>query len=108
MSDVVHVLLSSPCICFFLWCILRIRLVSSYSTYITFYESTLHYEFPLGTRSFQRLKNQTRPLPFPPRSRLEVFCSLLIQSLHLVYILTVGSALLNLTVRTPALERCPI
>ena len=52
----------------------------------------INYEFPLGTRSFQRLKNQTRPLPFSPRSRLEVFCSLLIQSLHLV--LTVGSALI--------------
>ena len=50
------------------------------------------YEFPLGTRSFQRLKNQTRPFPFSPRSRLEVFCSLLIHSLHLV--LAVKSALI--------------
>ena len=46
----------------------------------------LGYEFPLGTRSFQCLKNQTRTYVLFPMSFN------LIYSLHLV--LTVGSALI--------------
>ena len=65
--------------------------------------SDRNFGTPLGARSFQRLKNQTRPLPFSPtvtsRGVLYSFNSKPSPRID-------RGICTNLTVRTPALERC--